>query len=117
MAELYPEITQWVVTRKVNEAAKLSDMKPIKILFSLDTSTPDTILHQAKSLKQTYKRAKFRFSWTRRNANPVPRIVNIIFNEHIGRGRKTWESKRVCEATLPNNPHEDICNTCRRCFA
>ena len=62
MAELHPEITQWVVTRKVNEAATLSDKPSIKILFSLDSSTPDTILQRAKDLRKTYKRAKFRFS-------------------------------------------------------
>lgn len=117
MAELHPEITQWVVTRKVNEAATLSDHRSIKILFSLDNSTPDTIVQRAKELKKTYKRAKFRFSWTRRDANPVPRHVSIIFNEHIGKRKGGWADKRVCEATLPDKSHESSCNTCRRCFA
>lgn len=117
MAELHPEITQWVVTRKVNEAATLADVKSIKILFSLDTSTPDTILQRAKDLKKTYKRAKFRFSWTRRDATKVPRHISIIFNEHRGRRRGNWEDKRVCEATLPDHAHESACNTCRRCFS
>lgn len=117
MAELHPEITQWVVTRKVTECATLADKPSIKILFSLDNSTPDTILQRAKELKKTYKRASFRFSWTRRDANPVPKHVSIIFNEHIGRSRGSWEDVRVCEATLPNHSHEGSCNTCRRCFA
>lgn len=117
MAELHPEITQWIVSRKVEQVKGLSDHKSIKILFSLDRSTPDTILQRVKELKQTYKKAKFRFAWTRRDANPVPRHVSIIFNEHIGKHKGDWSDKRVCEATLPDNSHDGSCDTCRRCFA
>ena len=117
MAELHPEITQWVVTRKVNEAATLADKPSIKVLFSLDSSTPDTILQRAKELRKTYKHAAFRFSWTRRDATKVPRHIHIVFNEHTGVHKEAWKDKRVCEATLPDHPHEDACNRCRRCFA
>lgn len=117
MVELHPEITLWVVSRKVDEVKKLSDHKSIKILFSLDRSTPDTILQRAKELRKTYKRAKFRFAFTRRDSKSVPRNVSIIFNEHIGRRKSDFADKRVCEATLPDNAHEGSCDKCRRCFS
>ena len=117
IARLRPDIAQWVVTRKVRECATLDDVASIKILFSLDETTPDTILQRAKELSGTFKVAAFRFAWTRSDANAVPAIVDIIFNEHIGRKHTAWQDERVCEATLPNHTHTDTCNTCRRCFA
>jgi hypothetical protein len=118
LSNLRPDIVQWVVTRKVEEVKNLLDSKAIKVLFSVDTSTPPQILERAKILKRSFKKAKFRFSWTRRDETIPPKFVHIVFNEHRGRKRGNWnDDSRVCEATLPEKPHEDICNSCRRCFA
>lgn len=117
MAELYPNIIQWVVTRKVLQAKNLSDKKSIKILFSLDDSTPETIKNRAIELKKTFKKAKFRFAFTQRTAVKPPRIASIVFNEHIGRHKSDWKDSRVCEATVAGKNHEMACDSCRRCFA
>jgi len=117
IAELYPSLIQWVVTRKPEQVKNLSDRESIKILFSLDSSTPRTILDKAKLLKKGFKNAKFRFAWTRRDEKQAPALVNIIFNEHRGRKRLALKDERTCEATMPDNPHEGACDKCRRCFA
>ena len=119
LARLRPDITQWVVSRKVVEVGKLEDLPSIKILFSLDETTPDTIRQRAESLASTYKRAAFRFAWTRTaTSGMAPPNVSIVFNEHIGKHHGAWsDDVRVCAATLPGNTHTDTCATCRRCFA
>lgn len=118
IAQREPKLTLWVITRIPDMAAKLQDLKSIKILFSLDASTPEIITQRAKELKRSFKHAKFRFSWVRDTARKAPRIANIIFNKHIGRKKEAFSSdERTCHATLPNHNHSNSCDSCRRCFA
>lgn len=117
-AEIYPDIIHWVVTRKVREAAQLKDLSNIRILFSLDKSTPEKIKNEALNLSKNYKNGIVRYSWTQRDMERAPEYIDIVFNEHILRKRSVFNQDfRVCEATLPNHSHLDSCNSCRRCFA
>lgn len=117
IARLYPNVTQWVVTRKPALAATLSDSKSLAILFSWDETTPAAIKIRSLEVSKAFKQALFQFSYTRLSENDVaPKEVSIIFNYHAGRSRKAWKDARVCEATLPDHEHENACNDCRRCF-
>lgn len=119
VAELHPEIIQWVVSRKPREVAMLSDHPSIKILFSLDESTASVIRERAENLQATFKRAAFRFAFTRTaTSGQASEKIDIVFNEHIGKHHGSWnDDARTCHATLVGNTHTDTCNDCRRCFA
>lgn len=117
IARLYPNVTQWVVTRKPEQVQTLQDSPSIAILFSLDKTTPEKVLQKALSLQKTFQKAMFQFSWTQTEENDIaPDCVSIVFNKHIGRNAKDWNDSRVCHATVKGNSHEGSCDECRRCF-
>jgi hypothetical protein len=117
IARLYPKVTQWVVTRKPAMARLLSDSASISVLFSLDNTTPAKVKAEALVVRAGFKKTLFQFSWTQTSETDLaPAEVSIVFNNHTGRKRQTWNDARVCEATQEGKNHDNACNDCRRCF-
>jgi len=117
-AELYPNVIQWVISRKPAMIATLSDHKAIRLLVSLDETTPVAVATKLRAMKAFFKKTKVKLSYIRTaEQQKIPNGISIVFNEHIGTKRLAHSDKRTCHATVAGNTHEDSCDTCRRCFS
>lgn len=116
--DVAPDIRLWVISRKPREVSKLADKKNLKVLLSLDHSTPKKTKERLIELTKAFKRAKIRLAYTRTHEEDIPpKGVLVVFNKHGGGNRNDWKHKAVCPATLPEGPHEGACDECRRCFS
>lgn len=119
LTEIAPEITQWIITRKPRLAAKIVDHPAIRLLLSLDETTPPKTAKALRELPARFKKAAVRLSWVRTpDSGAIPDDVDVIFNFHQMQMRTDPKPRdaRVCEATLPGSKHDDACESCRRCF-
>lgn len=113
----YDDVLLWVISRKPEMIAKLKDRKTLKLLMSLDHSTPEKTAAQLRALTQKFKLGKARLSYTRVSEEDVPpKDAWVIFNKHMGRNFNDWPHPRVCPASLPETDHVGACDPCRRCF-
>jgi hypothetical protein len=98
-------------------ARLLSDSTAISVLFSLDNTTPAKVKAEALVIKAGFQKTLFQFAWTQTSETDLaPSEVSVVFNNHTGRKRETWNDARVCEATQEGKNHDSPCNECRRCF-
>lgn len=117
-AELYPNIIQWVISRKPAMIESLADHKAIRLLVSLDETTPMETKLRLLATKKLFKRTAVRFSFIRTSKDQKisVRQVSVVFNEHIGRKKVDHKDSRTCDATTKEGAHKNSCNTCRKCF-
>ena len=119
LTRIAPGLIQWVISRK-ELANELPDHPAIRLLLTLDASTPEKKAARLREIARTFKRAKVRLAYVRvSNEDIPPKDVDIIFNKHVMSGRRLFLPKdpRTCEATTPGVSHKGACNECRRCFA
>lgn len=113
----YDDVLLWVISRKPDMIAKLKDRKTLKLLMSLDHSTPETTAERLRQLTKKFKVGKARLAYTRTSEDDVPpKDVWVVFNAHSGKIFNDWPHSRVCPASLPGTKHEGACDPCRRCF-
>jgi len=113
----YGDVVLWVISRKPEMIAKLKDRKTLKLLMSLDHSTPEKTAAQLRALTKKFKQGKARLAYTRTSEEDTPpRDAWVIFNKHTGGNFNDWEHARVCPASLPETDHVGACDPCRRCF-
>lgn len=134
MASMYPEITQWIPTRRFDLIPLIKDYPAIKLLLGTDASTKEkiqilkaenrrgevkTVLMVTDALGHRFWVKKFsklavRKSFVRRTNAKVADGIAVIFNEHIGQKKFiTSDDSRTCQAT---NGQKVVCENCRRCF-
>jgi hypothetical protein len=115
----HADIALWVITRKPLEVARLKDRKSLRLLLSLDHSTPKAIANELRLATTRFKRGVARLAYTRVDEDDVPPSdVWVVFNKHVGGRRYDWNDTTgtTCHATLPGVTHEGACDPCRRCF-
>ena len=116
--EMFPEVTLWIISRKPREIAGLHDLASFAILASVDESTPVKVATALRDAVARFEFAKARIAYVRVAEDDVPPDdAHVTFNKHTGGNRNGWAHPSVCEATLPGGPHENACDSCRRCFA
>ena len=116
--EVFPEVTLWIISRKPREIAGLRDLPSFAILASVDESTPAKIAADLRAAVARFELAKARIAYVRVAADDLPPDdAFVTFNRHTGGKRNGWAHASVCEATLPDGPHDNACDSCRRCFA
>lgn len=118
-AELYPNIIQWVISRKPAMIETLADHPAIRLLVSLDETTPMDIKLRLLATKKRFKRTHTKFSYIRTSEDQKINVrqVSIVFNEHIGLKKVNHKDSRTCPATTKDASHEGACNKCRKCFS
>lgn len=113
----HPDLALWVITRKPEMARRLVDRPSLRLLFSLDHSTPEKTAQQLRDLAKKIKKGRARLSYTRvSEEDGPPKDVDIVFNKHVGGNFNGWPHKKVCPASLPGTEHAGACDSCRRCF-
>lgn len=113
----HPDLTLWVISRRPEMVRLLVDRPSLKLLLSLDHSTPATPAQKLKDLKRRFKKAAVRFSYTRvTEADNPPPGIDVVFNKHVGGAFNAWPHQKVCPASLPDTEHKGACDPCRRCF-
>jgi hypothetical protein len=111
LADELPNVTFWGFTRKVDVAKGLlsSGKTNIKVIFSLDKSTPGSILTQVEELG-------VKTSWLYDDSSAViPSSVHVIFpnhaNGHLDTSLPQLQSKE-CPAIRNPKIHCDSCKHC-----
>lgn len=119
LARLMPELPQWIITRRGDLSHGLVDHPAIRVVYTVDGSTPDVSTAAMRGAARRFKRAAVRFAYVQRDARDrAPAFVSIVFREHQGKRRLAGRlDKRDCRATRPNVSHHDACADCGRCFA
>ena len=113
----YDDILLWVISRKPDMIAKLRDRKTLKLLMSLDHSTPEKTAARLRAFTKKFKVGKARLAYTRVSEEDVPpKDAWVIFNKHVGGSFNDWPHKNVCPSSLPDTNHVNACDPCRRCF-
>ncbi len=111
-------VALWVVSRRPEMVAKLVDRPSLRLLLSLDYSTPEAIAADLRLQAKRFTRGTARLAYTRvAESDKVPKDIDIVFNKHGGGEFYAWKHRNVCHATLPGTTHEKACDSCRRCFA
>lgn len=109
------DVMLWVISRKPDAIRLLRDRASLRLLFSLDVSTPPEIASRLRGLCARFTHA--RLAYTRVSDEDVPPPdVDVVFNKHGGGKFRAWAHPRVCPATLPDGVHAGACDQCRRCF-
>jgi hypothetical protein len=113
----HPDLLIWVISRRPDMIRLLADRAALRLLLSLDHSTPPATAQKLRSFKSKFKRAAVRFSYTRvSEEDKPPGDVAVVFNKHVGPTFNAWAHRKVCPASLPDTEHEGACDPCRRCF-
>lgn len=112
-----PELTLWVISRKPKMVLMLKDRKNLRVLLSLDHSTPAKIARRLRAVALGFQVGRARLAYTRvSEADIPPDDVYVVFNKHTGPKRNAWPHPSVCPATLPDVEHRGACESCRWCF-
>lgn len=113
----FPSLILWVISRKPDMVVKLQDRKSLRLLVSLDHSTPEKTAARLREVCERFRVGKARVSYTRTSEeDKPPRDAWVVFNKHQGGNFNDWPHKHVCPASLPDTKHEGACDECRRCF-
>lgn len=113
----YPEIILWITTRLPDLACEIKDRKSIRLLLSLDRSTPPKVAERIWAVPERFRKGVARVSYTRvSEADVPPKGVHVVFNKHTSGRYNDWPHARVCPASLSTGEHEGACDPCRRCF-
>ena len=111
LANALPEVIFWGFTRKVDVAEQLinSNKLNIKVIFSLDKTTPSSILTKVANLK-------LNTSWLYDDSNnPPPRDVYVTFANHAN-GRLDKTLTKLAGECPAIHDHSVHCDECRHCF-
>lgn len=115
-----PHIRLWIVTRRFDLAAGISQLPNVFLQLSLDASTPPALEREARSLVARNPRAYL--SFLRTGADQDTRAAAIVFNEKRTEGLP-YERATACPADAGRLPLGNIrgvggtaCARCRKCF-
>lgn len=118
VAEMYPTLPIWVVTRIPEMAAQVKEYPNVYIHFSLDRASLDRKARYEGMRKQS---SNYFFSY-QCDKDEMPKEENLsgvsvlFFDKYEPHGKWRWIPKEII---CPLNTREDITNTCedcRRCF-
>ena len=113
----YDDVLLWVISRRPDMVRRLKDRPTLKLLLSLDHSTPVEIATRLRALTKKFKEGRARLAYTRVSEEDVPpKDAWVVFNKHMGASFNAWAHPKVCPASLPDTEHRDACDPCRRCF-
>jgi hypothetical protein len=117
LTDNFPDLILWVVSRKADQVATLQDRPSLRLLLSLDHSTPPSAAKALREVAKRFVHATARLAYTRVALDDVPpEDVDIVFNKHNGGRKYNWWHANVCHATLPGKEAKNACDSCRRCF-
>jgi hypothetical protein len=117
LTAIHHDLKVWVISRKPRLAAQLRDRPQVRLMLSLDYTTPVAVARQMRELVTRFRHGVCRLAYTRTSeADIPPRDAYVVFNRHTGGHRRDWPHPKVCPATLPDHEHVDACDECRRCF-
>lgn len=113
----HPDLRLWVISRKPEMTKLLADRPSLRLLLSLDRSTPTAIADELRRSLRRFRKAIGRLAYVRVSETDMPPPdVWVVFNKHATGNKHGWRHPKVCHATLPDQPHENACNSCRYCF-
>ena len=113
----HEDVVLWVISRRPDMVRRLRDRKTLKLLLSLDHSTPEKIAKRLRAATERFVKGSARLAYTRVSKEDVPpKDVHVVFNKHMSGNYNDWPHKKVCPASLPDGEHVGACDPCRRCF-
>lgn len=117
MSTRFSGLVLWIISRKPDMVAKIKDRKNIKLLLSLDKSTPPRIAAELRGVQEMFRVGSARLAYTRVSEEDIPpKDAWVVFNKHSGHKFNDWPHEHVCPASLPDTDHVGACDICQWCF-
>ncbi|HSR79051.1 MAG TPA: hypothetical protein VLN57_20935 [Xanthobacteraceae bacterium] len=118
--ERCPDVRLWVVTRKLELAARLRQCPNLYLQISVDASSTPRFVHDAERMVRENLRAYL--SFLRTSTNEDDHGAAIVFHEK--RTELPWGGVTDCPADAGRLPLNNVrgkggtaCATCRKCFS
>lgn len=113
----HDDVLLWVISRRPDMVALLRDRKTLKLLLSLDHSTPKKVASDLREAARRFRLGAARLAYTRVSGEDIPpNDIHVVFNKHVSGNYNDWPHRKVCPASLPGAEHVGACDPCRRCF-
>ena len=114
LAALYPELKQWITTRKPDMVALLSNSPSLYIGFSLDASEESLV---RKKQVESINHPRLYFSYLRTGVDEDTMGTAIIFNQQRNKSLTNDDKRKCCPVDAGKLKTEAACGKCRKCFS